>query len=109
LKVSVIVPVYNSCEYIRSCFTQLKKQIFTDFEVIFVVDVRSTDGSLSLLEKLISNESNFKIYLQTDNGRAGGARNIGIDVSNGDYLWFLDVDDCFSPLFLKDMTSIIDS
>lgn len=101
--VSVIIPVYNSSEHLYECIRHLKQQTYQNFEVIFVVDVRCEDNSFEELNRLSSSLQNTNIIIQNDNKRAGGARNIGLDSAKGDYVWYLDVDDCPSPYFIEEM------
>lgn len=108
MKVSVVVAIYNSEPFIRSCLEGLKAQTFKDFETILVVDSRSTDDSIDVAEKLSPEYAGTKLIIQKDDGRAGGARNLGMDASIGEYIWFLDVDDYFSDTFLEEMISLIE-
>ena len=84
MKVSVIVPVWNSRKYIETCINSLKTQIFKDFEVIFVVDSKTNDGS----REAITNTGNLsvRVVTQTDDGRVSSARNIGLSMAEGDYV-----------------------
>ena len=105
MKVSVVVPIWNSRKYLADCIRYLKAQTFQDFEVIFVVDSKTDDGSE---EEIRSAEGlDIKIYTQNDDGRVSSARNIGQAASSGEFVWFLDVDDTPSPLFLEEMLRLI--
>lgn len=106
MKVSVVIAVYNSEPHIHSCLENLKAQTLNDFETILVVDSRSEDASVDVCLSLSEKYPNTSVIVQYDDDRVGGARNLGMDVAKGDYIWFLDVDDCFSHNFLKMMTSI---
>lgn len=99
-KVSVIMPVYNSEKWLGRSLGSLAAQTFTDFEAI-VVDDRSTDGSLSLINEYASRDECFKPIALSKNGGAGNARNIGIESAKGEYLAFLDADDAYAPDFLE--------
>lgn len=89
VKISVIVPVYNTENYLKECIDSLKKQTFKDFEVLFIDD-GSTDQSLSILKQ--NQEKNFFIYTKENGGQAT-ARNLGIRKARGEYLTFVDSDD----------------
>lgn len=100
--VSVIIPVYNSEEYLKDCLDSVVSQDIPDLEVI-CVDDGSTDGSAGIMEKYASDDDRIKIITQK-NGGAGTARNAGIDASDSEYLLFLDSDDvleenCLSALY----------
>ncbi|MGL4862911.1 MAG: glycosyltransferase family 2 protein [Cetobacterium sp.] len=90
-KVSIIIPVYNAEVYIEKCFSMLEKQKYKNLEIIVIND-GSTDKSLEILEKISKIQNNVFIYTQENKG-IGNARNLGIKKSNGEYLFFLDVDD----------------
>lgn len=91
IKISIIVPVYNSEEYINTCIDSLVKQEFKDVEII-LVDDGSTDNSGKICQKYAG--ENEKIILVTkENGGLCSARNAGIDVATGEYLLFIDNDD----------------
>jgi len=109
MKVSIVIAVYNSESFIISCLDGLKAQTFRDFETILVVDSRSDDNSVNVCRLLAPLYSGIKVIIQDDDGRAGGARNIGLDAASGEYLWFLDVDDYFSECFLEEMVRILDN
>ena len=90
MKVSIIIPVYNGEATIERCLDSVINQTFKDIEIIVVND-GSTDNTEQILKKY-SNYSNIRIF-KTDNRGQSAARNLGIDVSIGDYICFLDVDD----------------
>ena len=108
MKVSVVVAVYNSDRCIRPCLEGLRTQTFRDFETLLVVDSRSDDDSVKTAESLALEYDNTRVIIQKDDGRAGGARNLGMDEASGEYIWFLDVDDFFSPDFLKEAVAMAD-
>lgn len=92
IKISVIVPVYNSAEYIQTTLDSIINQDFDCYEII-VVDDGSSDNSLDLAyEKLKDTEIPHKIIHQRNSG-VSVARNHGIEVSRGEYLVFVDSDD----------------
>jgi len=91
---TIIIPVYNSSDYIEQCFLSLLKQsIFNNIEIIFVDDC-STDNSLEILYQLRKNYDNVRVLKTEENsGYAGKPRNIGLKYSSTDYVLFLDSDD----------------
>lgn len=105
--VSVIIPVYNGVQYLDRMVSILKGQTFSDFETIFVVDSRSTDGSAEAVKNGIGTLRNCRVLIQYDDKRLGGARNIGFMESVGSMIWFLDIDDVPSDDFLKIMVKTL--
>ena len=100
-KVSVIVPVYNVAKYLRQCMDSLVGQTLRDIEVI-CVDDGSTDGSGAILDEYVVKDPRVKVIHQANAG-AGAARNIGLDVAAGEYLFFCDPDDWCRRGMLKAM------
>ena len=91
IKISIIVPVYNSENYITTCINSLLNQNLDDFEII-LVDDGSTDNSRKICERY--SEKNDEVILVTkENGGLCSARNLGIDTARGEYLLFIDNDD----------------
>ena len=90
-KVSVIIPVYNVEKYLRQCLDSVVNQTLKDIEII-CVDDGSTDNSLKILKEYASKDDRFIIIEQKNKG-AGAARNKGLEIANGEYLYFLDSDD----------------
>lgn len=91
--VSIIIPAYNSEAYIRECVDSALSQAYGDIEVVVVND-GSTDGTLAALAGY--RDPRLQI-LTTPNGGVSRARNHGVEVSQGDYIMFLDADDALSP------------
>ena len=101
--VSIILCVYNGRRFLDDMIRHIEAQTFTDFEIIFVVDKRSDDGSREYIEKYCSKERGASMVIQERRSRLGGAKNLGIENAKGKYLWFPDVDDIPSETFLKRM------
>ena len=93
-KVSVVVPVYNTKLYLEDCVSSLTGQTFQNIEIL-LVDDGSTDGTGELCDRLAQNDERIRVIHKT-NGGAATARNMGIDVANGEYVMFLDSDDWLS-------------
>ncbi len=106
VEVSIVVPVFNGSKYIEQCAGFLGAQTFTDSEIIFSVDVKSTDGSVETAEKAVASLPNAKVVHQTNGDHLAGARNTGLDAATGDYVWFCDVDDAPSPHFVAEMLDL---
>lgn len=88
--VSVIIPVYNTKDYLENCVQSIVKQTYSPIEII-IVDDGSTDGSGELLDSLA------EIYplkvIHKNNGGAASARNLGLEHANGEWIVFIDSDD----------------
>ena len=89
--VSIVIPIYNSDEYLEEALYSLRRQTMANYEVV-MVDDGSTDGSLDIAEKFIARDSRFKLFQQEHEG-AGAARNLGLSKATGNYIIFLDSDD----------------
>lgn len=102
IKLSVIVPVYNSEEYLRRTIINLQKMIGSfqkEVELIFVDD-GSEDGSVKLLENITTKFANVKLICNSHQG-VSKARNTGINNATGKYITFLDSDDDYRSNFLE--------
>lgn len=89
VKVSVIVPIYNSEKYLKKCIDSLVNQTLSDMEFILIND-GSTDSSDEIIKSY--NDSRIK-YFKRSNYGIGATRNFGIDHSSGEFIGFLDSDD----------------
>ena len=101
IKVSIVIPVYNVRQYIGRCMGVIKGQTLQDFEVI-CIDDGSSDGSGDLLDAYSSADSRIRVIHQSNSG-AGVARNAGLNVAKGEYVFFFDPDDTCSRHMLKGM------
>lgn len=90
-KLSVIVPVFNSEQFLKPCVESILNQDFFDLEVI-LVDDGSTDHSPELCDKLKESDQRIRVIHQPNQGTAA-ARNIGLDFAKGDWIAFVDSDD----------------
>ena len=98
-KVSVIIPVYNTEQFLRECLDSVVNQTLRDIEII-CVDDGSTDGSLAILREYEARDKRVRVLTQ-QNINAGAARNHGLRYAEGEYLSFLDADDFFEPDMLE--------
>jgi len=95
MKVSIIIPVYNVASYIERCVKSVMKQTYQNIECVLVNDA-SPDDSIAIAERLIADYKGpiqFRILNHERNAGVSAARNTGIDVATGDYLYFFDSDD----------------
>ncbi|MBQ2944591.1 MAG: glycosyltransferase family 2 protein [Ruminococcus sp.] len=88
---SIIVPVYKVEEYIDKCVMSILNQTFSDFELI-LVDDGSPDNCPELCDEYAKQDSRVKV-IHKPNGGVSSARNEGVKIANGDYIWFVDSDD----------------
>ena len=88
---SVIIPVYNVEKYLRACLDSVLNQTLPDWEAI-CVDDGSSDGSAFILNEYAAKDDRIKVIVQPNAGTAA-ARNAGLRVAQGDYIFFLDSDD----------------
>ena len=89
--ISVIVPVYNSENYIRRCVNSILAQSYTNWE-LYLIDDGSKDNSLNIIKEFEKSDSRIKAIHQENKG-AGAARNKGISLVKGEYIVFIDSDD----------------
>ncbi|WP_296883604.1 glycosyltransferase family A protein [uncultured Methanobrevibacter sp.] len=92
IKISVIIPVYNCGRYIGNTLKSVINQNFRDYEII-VVDDGSTDNSLEIINSTLKDCGVKYKVIHQDNAGVSVARNHGIDISEGEYLVFVDGDD----------------
>ena len=95
---SIIIPVYNVEKYLDRCLESVLKQEFNDYEII-LVDDGSTDTSSYICDSYKQSEKVTVIH--KDNGGLSSARNCGLDISKGEYIFFVDSDDYICPGTLK--------
>ena len=89
--ISIIVPCFNSEKTIAACLMAIKKQSYSNIEII-VIDDGSTDATVSIAEKLAKNDNRIKVYSKPNEG-VSIARNYGIEKATGEYIGFVDADD----------------
>ena len=106
-KVSVIVPIHNAEFYLERCLKSLMQQTERDMEFILVDDA-STDRSLDVMECFRRKDARFLLYSFSENQGVSIARNKGIDLSNGDYIGFVDSDDFVNEKFYEQLKELID-
>jgi glycosyltransferase involved in cell wall biosynthesis len=102
-KVSVIIPVYNVESYLRQCLDSVANQTLRDIEVV-CVDDGSTDGSAAVVAEYAAKDPRFKVVSRA-HSNAGAARNAGMAVATGEWLFFFDADDFAGAEMLSRMTT----
>ena len=104
--VSVIIPVYNTAEYLERTVKCLHMQTYTIWEAIFIDD-GSSDNSGMLLDDFAKIDSRIQVIHKKNEG-VSIARNIGISNAVGDKILFLDSDDIFEPCLIEDCLNCIE-
>lgn len=89
--ISIIVPVYNTENYLEKCLYSLVNQTYKNIEII-IVDDGSPDNSMNIIQKFVLADNRVKVISQKNQGLSG-ARNTGMNNTNGDYIMFIDSDD----------------
>lgn len=95
MKLSIIVPIYNVAPYLRKCVDSLLAQDISDYEII-LVDDGSPDKCPQICDEYAAMHSNIYVIHQKNAGLSA-ARNSGIAIAQGEYIWFVDSDDYVAP------------
>lgn len=104
-EISIIVPVYNTEQYISRCIESILNQTFKDFELI-LIDDGSKDKSGKICDKYAKNDSRIRVF-HNENKGVSATRNYGIDISKGKYLMFCDSDDWVSDTWCEELYNTI--
>lgn len=102
---SIIIPVYNNENYLRPALQSVLAQTYPDFEVL-VIDDGSTDGSLAICREFAQKDDRLRV-IQKENGGVSSARNRGLEEAAGQYIAFVDGDDCIDPEMYTTMITIL--
>lgn len=103
-KVSVIIPIYKTEEYLKECIDSVINQTYKNIEIILIND-GSPDNSEQICLEYCEKYSNIKYYHQKNQG-VSIARNVGISKAEGEYVFFLDSDDYIDKNFIKSSVDI---
>ena len=99
IKVSVIMPVYNSGEYLKTAVESILNQSLKEIELI-LVDDGSTDGSSERCDEYAAKDSRV-VVIHQKNGGICNARNVALKIARGEYIGFSDHDDEYLPGLLE--------
>lgn len=105
MNISVILPTYKPQDYLWECLESLRNQTLnqTEFEVLIILNGCREPFKTDIENFLVRHSiSNFKLY-QTDTPGVSNARNLGLDISQGKYVTFIDDDDLVSPCYLEEL------
>ena len=101
--ISIIVPVFNNEKELDNCLSSAVEQTYHNLEII-CIDDGSIDNSTKIIDKYCSLDQRIKLLTQKNRGFAA-ARNIGIDIAQGEYVYFLEATDCLEPCAIEDLYS----
>lgn len=107
MKLSIIIPVYNSAVTISRCLDSIIASGETEYEIIVIND-GSTDSTYSILEDYNKKYENLKVY-HIENSGVSAARNLGIKCAQGEYISFVDSDDYVSENYVSTILEHIQS
>lgn len=97
--VSIIVPVYKAEQYLPDCIDSILSQTFSDFELL-LVDDGSPDQCLTICRAYAAKDSRITVFSQENQGQAA-ARNLALKHAAGEWLCFVDSDDCIHPQMVQ--------
>ena len=106
-KVSIIVPVYNVANYLPRTIESIRTQTEPDIEII-LVDDGSTDHSGQLCDQYAAVDSRIRA-IHKENGGLSSARNTGLNIASGEFVWFIDGDDYVAPNAVQDLLKTLDA
>ena len=98
MEISVIIPVYNTGQYLEKCLDSVLTQQFKNWECL-LIDDGSTDGSGSICDRYVERDNRFKVFHIANSG-VSFARNLGIKYASGKYIAFIDSDDTVDKGYL---------
>jgi len=98
-KISIIIPVYNTDQYVRDAIGSIRNQTVKELEIL-IIDDGSTDNSLTIVTELAKTDERIKVFSQPNQGQAV-ARNLGLKNARGKYIYFMDSDDLLDASALE--------
>ena len=105
MKVSVIIPVFNVEKYIDKCLDSIVNQTLVDIEIICIDDC-GTDNSIRIVENYALKDERITIIYNSKNRGLSTSRNLGLQIAQGKYVYFLDSDDYLEENALEDLYNI---
>lgn len=104
--ISVIIPIYNLEQYLQNCIESVITQTYQNLEII-LVDDGSTDSSIDICREYEKKDRRIQIIAKQKNEGAGPARNVGIDISHGAYIMFVDGDDFIARNCIEELYTML--
>ena len=106
MKFSIIIPIYRVEDYLPACVESVLNQTVSDYEVI-LVDDGSPDGCGAICDAYARKDPRFRV-IHKENGGLSSARNAGLEMARGKYIYFLDSDDTIAPDLLETAETYMD-
>ena len=106
-KLNIVIPVYNTEKYVEETILSVLNQSFSNFELVIIND-GSTDSSLKVLKKIQATDKRIEVINQENRGLSA-VRNRGMDLSNSEYIYFLDSDDVLVDGSLEKVMNLAES
>ncbi len=107
VKVSIVIPIYNTEKYIRSCLNSVICQTLREIEIICIND-GSTDNSFGILKEYVVKDRRFKVINNTTNLGVTISRIIGLEAAIGEYIFYLDSDDWIDNNYIERLYYLAD-
>ncbi len=106
--VSIIIPAFNTSEYIRGCISSIQNDSLKNIEII-IVDDFSSDETYLICQEIEAVDDRVKLLRLDQNSGQAKARNLGLDLARGKYVYFVDSDDQIKSNSLRDMFMLSES
>jgi len=107
MKFSVLIANYNNGKFFKDCYNSVLSQEFKNWEVV-IIDDRSTDNSVEIINSIIADDPRFKLYENATNSGVGVTKSKLIELSTGDICGYLDPDDVIKPNALKSAMEVLE-
>lgn len=104
--ISIIVPVYNTEQYLTECLDSITCQTYKKLEIV-VVDDASTDGSSRIIAEFQQKDNRIKYFKHEKNGGICKARNTGLKHATGKFIAWCDSDDVLHPQFIEYLHQVL--
>jgi len=105
--ISIIIPVYNTEQYLRECLDSVVNQTYKNLEII-IIDDWSTDNSGKICDEYANNDKRIKV-LHQKNADLSAARNAGLKIATWEYIWYIDSDDYVELDMYEKLYSLIET
>jgi len=107
MKFSILIANYNNGKFFKDCYDSILSQEYKNWEVV-IIDDRSTDNSVEIINKIIGTDPRFKLYENDANYGVGVTKSELIERSTGDVCGYLDPDDVIKPKALKSAVEVLE-
>lgn len=106
VKLTIITPLFNTCNYLKKTFNSVLNQTYKNFEWI-IIDDCSVDDSFKIACDLALKDHRIRVFQTEKNGGSAKARNLGLKYATGKYITFLDADDLLDANYLEEQVKFI--